>query len=96
MTAILKEDPPDLSTRRADLPASLDNIVRHCLERNPSERFQSARDLVFSLQAVSPTTGSGPVAATALTGSSWASLGRRRLRHGRSWRRWLSRSAPAG
>src|SRR5688572_7586202 len=44
MTAILKEDPQDLSTGRADLPASLENIVRHCLERNPAERFQSARD----------------------------------------------------
>ena len=77
MTAILKEDPPDLSTGRADLPASLENIVRHCLERNPAERFQSARDLVFSLQALSSTTGSGPVAATALTGRS--RLGRREV-----------------
>ena len=79
MTAILKEDPPDLSTRRADLPASLENIVRHCLERNPAERFQSARDLVFSLQALSSTTGSGPVAATALTGRSRATLRRREV-----------------
>ena len=79
MTAILKEDPPDLSTRRADLPPSLENIVRHCLERNPAERFQSARDLVFSLQALSSTTGSAPVAATALTGRSPGPLGRREV-----------------
>ena len=79
MTAILKEDPPDLSTGRADLPASLENILRHCLERNPAERFQSARDLVFSLQALSSATGSGPVAATALTGRSRARLGRREV-----------------
>ena len=53
--------------------------MRHCLERNPAERFQSARDLVFSLQALSSTTGSGPVAAAALTGRSRATLGRREV-----------------
>jgi Tol biopolymer transport system component len=62
MTAILKEDPPELSAVRADLPPVLDTIVRHCLERNPGERFQSARDLIFSLQAAT-ATGSGPAAA---------------------------------
>src|SRR5262249_7564784 len=36
MTAILKEDPPDLTAGR-DLPPALDAIVRHCLERNPAE-----------------------------------------------------------
>ena len=82
MTAILKEDPTDLATRRADLPASLENIVRHCLERNPAERFQSARDLVFSLQALSSATGSGAVAAAALTGRSRTRL---RSREGAAW-----------
>ena len=28
-------------------------IVRHCLEKNPEERFQSARDLAFDLEALS-------------------------------------------
>ena len=51
MTAILKEDPPDLAAARTDLPASLDRIVRHCLEKNPAERFQSARDVVFALES---------------------------------------------
>src|SRR5262245_54640740 len=37
MTAILKADPPVLSGTRAELPPALDSIVRHCLERNPSE-----------------------------------------------------------
>jgi serine/threonine protein kinase len=63
MTAILKEDPPDLSTSRTDLPPVLDAIVRHCLERNPAERFQSARDLMFNLQSVLTGSGSGPVAS---------------------------------
>ena len=63
MTAILKEDPPDLAMSRGDLPPALDAVVRHCLERNPAERFQSARDLVFNLQAASAATGSGPAPA---------------------------------
>src|SRR5205823_6329756 len=37
--------------------------VRHCLEKNPEERFQSSRDLAFDLEALS--TGSGVSAATA-------------------------------
>jgi hypothetical protein len=53
MTAILNDDPPDLSTVRADLPAALDRIVRHCLEKNPAERFQTALDVAFALEALS-------------------------------------------
>jgi len=55
MTAILREDPPDLSLSRADLPPTLDRIVRHCLEKNPAERFQTARDVAFALEAFSGT-----------------------------------------
>jgi Tol biopolymer transport system component len=67
MSAILREDPPDLSSARADVPPALHAIIRHCLERNAAERFQSARDLVFSLQAVAQ--GSGPVSPVGSTAS---------------------------
>jgi Tol biopolymer transport system component len=50
MTAILKEDPPELTESGRSIPASVDHVVRHCLEKRPEERFQSARDLAFSLQ----------------------------------------------
>src|SRR5262249_29692392 len=77
MTAILKDDPPDLAASRTDLPPSLDAIVRHCLERNPAERFQSARDLIFSLRAVASGSGSGPaIAAAAAAGRSGSWRGR--------------------
>jgi hypothetical protein len=59
MTAILKEDPKELLTVRADLPPALDRIIRHCLEKNPAERFQSARDVAFALDALSGSAGSG-------------------------------------
>ena len=55
MTAILREDPPDLMTTRVDLSPGLERIVRHCLEKNPVERFQSARDVAFALEALSGT-----------------------------------------
>ncbi len=60
MTAILKEDPPELATGRPEVSPALDRIVRHCLEKNPAERFQSARDVAFALEALS---GSGSTAS---------------------------------
>ncbi len=53
-SAILKEDPPDLRAAGRNIPAALDRIVHHCLEKNPEERFQSARDLAFHLDTAPP------------------------------------------
>jgi serine/threonine protein kinase len=52
MAAILKEDPPDLLTLDNVLPPALDRLVRHCLEKSPEERFQSARDIAFDLESM--------------------------------------------
>ena len=43
MSAILKEDPSELSETARNVPPGLERIVRHCLEKNPGQRFQSAR-----------------------------------------------------
>ena len=53
MTAILKEDPPEFDATRGHIPPALDRIVRHCLEKNVVERFQSARDVAFALESSS-------------------------------------------
>jgi Tol biopolymer transport system component len=53
ITAILTKEPPDLSQTNKDIHPGLDRIVRHCLEKNPEERFESARDLAFDLEALS-------------------------------------------
>jgi eukaryotic-like serine/threonine-protein kinase len=59
MSAILKQDPPDLSETNRSVSPALERIVRHCLEKSPPERFQSARDVVFSLQELTDiSTGS--------------------------------------
>ncbi|KAA0251822.1 MAG: serine/threonine protein kinase [Acidobacteria bacterium] len=59
LNAILKEEPPELADlREVSLP--LARIVRHCLEKDPDRRFQSARDLAFQLEALL-VEGSSPV-----------------------------------
>src|ERR1700690_3756784 len=57
MTAILKEDPPEFSEMELAHPVSpgLERIVRRCLEKNPEQRFQSAKDLAFALEALTGT-----------------------------------------
>jgi serine/threonine protein kinase len=47
--AILKEEPPALAAREG-LTDDLTHVIRHCLEKNPNARFQSARDLAFVLE----------------------------------------------
>jgi len=63
MTAILKEDPPDLSHLNNQVSSALDRAVRRCLEKDPEERFQSARDLGFTLEALSGTSSAETVIA---------------------------------
>ena len=56
LTAILRADPPDLSSMSAQVPPGLERIALHCLEKSPSERFQSAFDIAFDLQSLSGMT----------------------------------------
>ena len=68
MSAILKEDPPELVESGRNVSPALDRIVRHCLEKTPEARFQSARDVAFDLENLSSASGavSGRVPAVAL------------------------------
>ena len=59
LSAILNVDPPELIDAAPPVPPMLDQLVRRCLEKNPEERFQSARDIGFHLDAMSTTTGRG-------------------------------------
>jgi len=52
MTAVLNEDPPPLAEIAPNVPPMLEAIVRHCMEKNPRDRFQSARDLAFQLRTL--------------------------------------------
>jgi Tol biopolymer transport system component len=81
MSAILKEDPPDLSQTNQNISPALERLVNHCLEKNPEARFHSARDLAFALEAIS---GSSPVSGQTMT--AMASLSsRERIRKFSPW-----------
>jgi serine/threonine protein kinase/tetratricopeptide (TPR) repeat protein len=58
--AILRDAPPPLRTHVNDVPQGVEQLVRRCLEKDPHERFQSARDLAFVMQAQAADGGSGP------------------------------------
>jgi Tol biopolymer transport system component len=64
MSAILREDPPDLSETNQNISPALERLINHCLEKNPEARFHSARDLAFALEAIS---GSSPVSGPTMT-----------------------------
>jgi eukaryotic-like serine/threonine-protein kinase len=53
LNAILKEEPPELSTITTGVSPALERVVNHCLEKSPEQRFQSASDLAFNLEAIS-------------------------------------------
>lgn len=53
ISAILNEEPASIAELAPDTPASLEKVIRRCLEKNPEQRFQSASDLAFALEALS-------------------------------------------
>jgi serine/threonine protein kinase/Tol biopolymer transport system component len=57
MSAILKENPPDLSETNRNVSPALERIVQHCLEKNPESRFHSASDIAFDLEHLSGISG---------------------------------------
>jgi eukaryotic-like serine/threonine-protein kinase len=63
MHAILNAEPPEIDTTTARIPPGLERIVRHCMEKNAADRFQSARDLTFALAALSGSETSLTLAA---------------------------------
>ena len=89
LSAILKEEPPGVPGER-QVPPALDRLVRHCLEKKPGERFQSARDLVYELEGLS-----GSSAATGKAVRADAVRSRRRWLIGGMAGCWRWRRSPA-
>jgi eukaryotic-like serine/threonine-protein kinase len=65
MTAILREDVPEITDVQPPVPPALDRIVRRCLEKGPDHRFQSAKDLAFGLESLSQISTSSNTASQA-------------------------------
>ena len=81
MMAVLKEDPAEMAPASPPAPAAFEQIVRHCLEKEPENRFQSARDLAFALSTASQSTSRQFVAL------------RPRQQQFRKWLAWLAAAA---
>jgi len=56
MTAILREEPPELNEAGWHGPPALQRIVERCLEKDAGRRFQTATDLGFALESLSGTS----------------------------------------
>jgi eukaryotic-like serine/threonine-protein kinase len=69
ISAILNQEPLEISQFAAKVPAGLERVIRRCLEKNPEQRFQSASDLAFALESLLDSTlsssGIRPVVAAA-------------------------------
>jgi Tol biopolymer transport system component len=57
MAAILNEEPSAISQLAPNPPPALVRVVKRCLEKDPEQRFQSASDLAFALEALSESSG---------------------------------------
>jgi Tol biopolymer transport system component len=80
ISAILHHDPPELPQSDPSVPPALDRVVRRCLEKQAGERFHSAHDFGFALEAIAGATGSSPtvpsgIAAPAITRGRRNALG---------------------
>jgi eukaryotic-like serine/threonine-protein kinase len=64
MSAILKDDPDPFSD--SAIPLALARVVGYCMEKDPAERFQSARDVALALTAASGPAPSGSQRAESL------------------------------
>jgi eukaryotic-like serine/threonine-protein kinase len=52
LAAILRDDPAPLARNGRDVPSHLDNLIHHCLEKEPGKRPQSAAQVAGSLRAI--------------------------------------------
>jgi TolB-like protein/Tfp pilus assembly protein PilF len=65
-SAILRDTPAPVTASRPDLPRQLERILRHCLEKDPERRFQSAKDVGNELAALrAELAGTGAAAERA-------------------------------
>jgi serine/threonine protein kinase len=71
LNAILKQDPPEFTKADGTVPPALERIARHCLEKNPEERFQSARDVAFYLTNLLEISGSSTALRASKTRPPW-------------------------
>jgi len=68
MSAILKEEPKELTESNPNVNPALERIVRRCLEKKAERRFQSTSDLGFALESLTAATSSSSTTVTDVAG----------------------------
>ena len=56
IAAILMQEPPELTQSGRNISPALDHIVKHCLEKDRENRFQTAKDVAFNLSEQSSSS----------------------------------------
>jgi Tol biopolymer transport system component len=77
IAAIVSSQPPPISSVQELSPPALDHVIRKCLEKDPEDRWQSARDVVAQLKWIAE--GGSRIGLPAVV------LGRRRVRERLAW-----------
>jgi len=72
MAAILNEEPSSVSQLTPATPPGLERVVHRCLEKNPEQRFQSASDLAFALEALSDSATTTPSGTHVVGREGWS------------------------
>jgi len=78
LSAILRDTPASVTALRADLPREFGRIVRRCLQKDPEERYQTAKDVRADLRALRAEVDSGELEAGTETRAGTAGASRRR------------------
>lgn len=71
MGAILNAEPPELASQSGAISPAFERVVFHCLEKSAAQRFQTARDLAFAIEALSASSGSSSTQSFAGVKTSW-------------------------
>ncbi len=82
--AILKENPPQILSAEGKISPGTERLMRRCMEKASGERFQSARDLAFAIEALSGSSGTEALAIPAQEKQPFWE---------RNWRLWCAASA---
>ncbi len=92
MTAILREEPAELSGTGWQGPLELQRILSRCLEKDVARRFQSASDLAFAIESLSGTsTRTSTGTSTGISTAKRVSQPKAKLK--RAWIPWVIAAA---